>query len=45
MSEREFEEYLNHCKRDLIKSFNIAKKHYMVKFQLRKDDEEAHLFM
>lgn len=44
MNAKEFGDYLNHCKKDLIRSFNIAKKHYLSKF-LRKGDEENKMIM
>ena len=44
MNEKEFENYLNHCKKDMIKAFNISKKCYMYKFQ-KNNDEESKLFM
>lgn len=44
MNHKEFDNYLNHSKKDMMKSFNIAKKHYMAKFQLKKSDEEKKIF-
>ena len=44
MRPKEFEDYLNHCKKDLIKSFNIAKKFYLSKFMIA-GDHESKMFM
>lgn len=33
MNEREFEEYMNHIKRDVTKAFNMGKKFYAKKFE------------
>ncbi|CDW77050.1 UNKNOWN [Stylonychia lemnae] len=44
MDQKQFENYLNHCKKDLVKSYNISKKFYLHKF-LQKNDLENRLFM
>lgn len=43
MNHQEFENYLNHCKKDLAKAYNISKKHYLYKWQ-KNNDEESKLF-
>lgn len=43
MKHEEFEDYLNHCKKDMIKAFNISKKFYLYKWS-SKTDEESQLF-
>lgn len=40
MSDREFEDYLNHCKRDVTKAFNIGKKFYLLKFNSGTNEED-----
>jgi hypothetical protein len=32
MTDKEFENYINHCKRDVTKAFNMGKKYYLLKF-------------
>ena len=34
MNAREFNRYLEHCKMDLFKAFNLARKAYMQKYKL-----------
>jgi len=43
MSEREFDDYMNHIKRDVTKAFNIGKKFYIKKFG-PEDAEVRRLF-
>ena len=43
MKNHEFATYLNHCKKDMIKAFNISKKFYLYKWT-SKSDEESKLF-
>ena len=49
MNSREFEDYLRECKKDMFKTFNLAKKIYLQKFQNKEKDsatsEENQLYM
>lgn len=39
MTEAEFDDYLSHCKKDMIRAFNISKKHYLSKWNHRPTEE------